>query len=31
VLSDEMELYRTFGPVARRMMSGPQSPSPDTA
>jgi DNA-binding transcriptional MocR family regulator len=31
VLSDEMELYRTFGPVARRQVSGPQSPSPDTA
>jgi DNA-binding transcriptional MocR family regulator len=31
VLSDEMELYRTFGSVAPRAMSGPQSPSPDTA
>jgi DNA-binding transcriptional MocR family regulator len=31
VLSDEMELYRTFGPVAQRTVSGPQSPSPDTA
>ncbi|HYS36045.1 MAG TPA: PLP-dependent aminotransferase family protein, partial [Pseudonocardiaceae bacterium] len=31
VLSDEMELYRTFGSVAPRAVSGPQSPSPDTA
>jgi 2-aminoadipate transaminase len=31
VLSDEMELFRTFGSVAPRSVSGPQSPSPDTA
>jgi DNA-binding transcriptional MocR family regulator len=31
VLSDEMELYRTFGPVTQRVVSGPQTPSPDTA
>ncbi|HWE90589.1 MAG TPA: PLP-dependent aminotransferase family protein [Pseudonocardiaceae bacterium] len=31
VLSAEMDLYRTFGPAARRMVTGPQSPSPDTA
>jgi 2-aminoadipate transaminase len=31
VLTDEMELYRTFGPVSRRAVPGPQSPSPDTA
>lgn len=35
VLADEIELYRTFGPMASRMVSGPQSPSqspsPDTA
>src|SRR3981081_4321 len=31
VLSDELELYRTFGSVAPRAVSGPQSPSPDTA
>lgn len=31
VLSDEMELYRTFGPVTQRAVSGPQTPSPDTA
>jgi DNA-binding transcriptional MocR family regulator len=31
VLSDELELYRTFGPVHSRTVSGPQSPSPDTA
>ncbi|HEX4705405.1 MAG TPA: PLP-dependent aminotransferase family protein [Pseudonocardiaceae bacterium] len=31
VLSDELELYQTFGSVAPRAVSGPQSPSPDTA
>ena len=31
VLSDEMTLLNTFGPVARRTVSGPQTPSPDTA
>jgi 2-aminoadipate transaminase len=31
VLTDEMELYRTFGPVPGRTGSGPQSPSPNTA
>ena len=31
VLADEIELYRTFGPVASRQLSGPQSPAPDTA
>jgi hypothetical protein len=31
VLSDEMELYRTFGSVASRAVGGPESPSPDTA
>jgi 2-aminoadipate transaminase len=31
VLADELELFRTFGPVASRSLSGPQSPSPDTA
>jgi DNA-binding transcriptional MocR family regulator len=31
VLSDEMELFRTFGSVAPRAVSGPHSPSPDTA
>jgi 2-aminoadipate transaminase len=31
VLADEIELYRTFGPVTTRQLSGPQSPAPDTA
>ena len=31
VLADELELYRTFGPVTTRAVSGPQSPSPDLA
>lgn len=31
VLTDELELYRTFGPVSQRPVSGPQTPSPDTA
>ncbi|HEX5114766.1 MAG TPA: PLP-dependent aminotransferase family protein [Pseudonocardiaceae bacterium] len=34
VLGDEMELFRTFGslgPGAQRALSGPESPSPDTA
>jgi len=31
VLADELELYRTFGPVVSRAVSGPQSPSPDLA
>lgn len=31
VLAGEQELYRTFGPVSGRAVSGPQSPSPDTA
>ncbi|MQA08479.1 MAG: aminotransferase class I/II-fold pyridoxal phosphate-dependent enzyme [Pseudonocardiaceae bacterium] len=31
VLTDEMELYDTFGPAAQNAMSGPQAPSPDTA
>ncbi len=34
VLSDELELYHTFGTIgaaAPRSVSGPQSPSPDTA
>ncbi|HEX3791307.1 MAG TPA: PLP-dependent aminotransferase family protein [Pseudonocardiaceae bacterium] len=31
VLADEMELFRTFGPVTQRTLSGPQAPSPDTA
>jgi DNA-binding transcriptional MocR family regulator len=31
VLRDEIDLYDTFGPVGRRAMPGPQSPSPDTA
>lgn len=31
VLSDEMELYQTYGPVAQRVVPGPQTPSPDTA
>ncbi|WP_031466681.1 PLP-dependent aminotransferase family protein [Sciscionella sediminilitoris] len=31
VLESELELYETFGPTARREISGPQSPSPDTA
>jgi 2-aminoadipate transaminase len=31
VLEQELELYRTFGPVSRRITSGPQTPAPDTA
>jgi DNA-binding transcriptional MocR family regulator len=31
VLADELELFRTFGPVITRAASGPQSPSPDLA
>ncbi|SMC96049.1 DNA-binding transcriptional regulator, MocR family, contains an aminotransferase domain [Kibdelosporangium aridum] len=31
VLEQELELYRTFGPAARRVTSGAQTPSPDTA
>jgi DNA-binding transcriptional MocR family regulator len=31
VLEDELELYRTFGTVPGREVSGPQAPSPDTA
>ena len=31
VLTEELELFRTFGPASRRSVSGPQSPSPDTA
>ncbi|ONI72821.1 GntR family transcriptional regulator [Actinosynnema sp. ALI-1.44] len=31
VLEQEMELLRTFGPASRRIASGPQTPSPDTA
>jgi 2-aminoadipate transaminase len=31
VLSDELELARTFGPINQRAGSGPQVPSPDTA
>jgi 2-aminoadipate transaminase len=31
VLESEMELVRTFGSVTPRAVSGPQSPSPDTA
>jgi 2-aminoadipate transaminase len=31
VLEQELELYRTFGPATRRITSGPQTPSPDTA
>jgi 2-aminoadipate transaminase len=31
VLEDELELYRTFGTVPGRAVSGPQAPSPDTA
>jgi 2-aminoadipate transaminase len=31
VLSDELDLYHTFGAVEPRSVSGPQSPSPDTA
>jgi DNA-binding transcriptional MocR family regulator len=31
VMADELELYQTFGSVAPRSVSGPQSPSPDTA
>ncbi|HEX4222163.1 MAG TPA: PLP-dependent aminotransferase family protein, partial [Pseudonocardiaceae bacterium] len=31
VLADELELYRTFGPVTTRAVSGPQVPTPDLA
>jgi DNA-binding transcriptional MocR family regulator len=31
VIAQEMELFRTFGPVSRRAVPGSQSPSPDTA
>jgi 2-aminoadipate transaminase len=31
VIKDEMELHETFGPTPGRAVSGPQSPSPDTA
>jgi len=31
VIKDEMELHETFGPTASRALSGPQTPSPDTA
>lgn len=31
VLSDEIELFNTFGPVIQRGGSGPQFPAPDTA
>jgi DNA-binding transcriptional MocR family regulator len=31
VLADELELFRTFGPVTTRAVSGPQFPSPDLA
>jgi 2-aminoadipate transaminase len=31
VLSEEIELYDTFGPVIQRAGSGPQFPAPDTA
>jgi 2-aminoadipate transaminase len=31
VLSDELELARTFGPINQRAGSGPQVPTPDTA
>ncbi|MPZ82653.1 MAG: aminotransferase class I/II-fold pyridoxal phosphate-dependent enzyme [Actinophytocola sp.] len=31
VLSDELELARTFGPINQRAGSGPQVPAPDTA
>jgi DNA-binding transcriptional MocR family regulator len=31
VLEGELELYRTFGSVPGREVSGPQAPSPDTA
>jgi len=31
VLTDEIELAATFGPVNTRTGSGPQVPSPDTA
>ncbi|PPK68090.1 PLP-dependent aminotransferase family protein [Actinokineospora auranticolor] len=31
VLSDELELLRTFGPAMSRVLSGPQTPAPDTA
>ncbi|MDQ3406026.1 MAG: PLP-dependent aminotransferase family protein [Actinomycetota bacterium] len=31
VLTDEIELLNTFGPSTSRRLSGPQTPSPDTA
>ncbi|OLF18298.1 aminotransferase-like domain-containing protein [Actinophytocola xanthii] len=31
VLSDELDLARTFGPTSQRIGSGPQVPAPDTA
>lgn len=31
VIKDEMELHETFGPTVGRAVSGPHSPSPDTA
>ncbi|MEU4801497.1 PLP-dependent aminotransferase family protein [Actinosynnema sp. NPDC023587] len=31
VIKDELELRETFGPTAARAVSGPQTPSPDTA
>ncbi|MGX7823754.1 PLP-dependent aminotransferase family protein [Actinokineospora sp. 24-640] len=31
VLAEELELLRTFGPSTSRTLSGPQTPSPDTA
>lgn len=31
VLSEEIDLYNTFGPVIQRAGSGPQFPAPDTA
>ncbi|MFC5285536.1 PLP-dependent aminotransferase family protein [Actinokineospora guangxiensis] len=31
VLAEELELLRTFGPSVSRTLSGPQTPSPDTA
>ncbi|MGH3438134.1 MAG: PLP-dependent aminotransferase family protein, partial [Sciscionella sp.] len=31
VLAGEMELFATFGPAARREVSGPETPGPDTA
>ncbi|GAA2990572.1 aminotransferase-like domain-containing protein [Actinokineospora diospyrosa] len=31
VLAEELDLLRTFGPTASRSLSGPQTPTPDTA